>query len=236
MRKRTTAALGAVAVLVLAGAGCSDKGNVFSLEEGSCFQDPGASDVTDVETVDCEDPHFAEVFHTEDIESEGDDFPGDAVISQAATEACRGPAFEDFTGVPYGQEAALDVYELRPSEETWDAGDREIACMVVSLTPGEQLTGSAEGEGVPVEGGVVPPPEDGGVVPPAGEAGEPDQPPSIGDPALDALAQECFDGSGTACDDLFFQTEAGSPEKDYGNTCGGRFDASPGLCSTAIGG
>ncbi len=47
MRKRTTAtALGAVAVLVLAGAGCSE-GNVFSLEEGSCFQDPDTLEVSD---------------------------------------------------------------------------------------------------------------------------------------------------------------------------------------------
>ncbi|MBA2496117.1 MAG: septum formation family protein [Acidimicrobiia bacterium] len=235
MRKRTTAAaLGAVAVLVLAAAGCSDKGNVFSLEEGSCFQDPDTLEVSDVETVDCEDPHFAEVFHTEDIESEGDDFPGAAVIGQAVAEACQGSAFEDFTGVPYDQDSVFDVFALSPTEETWDAGDREIACSVVSLE-GEQLTGSAEGEGVPFEEGVEPPAEEGGVVPPAGEAGEPDQPPSIADPELEALAQECLDGSGTACDDLYVQTELGSVEEEYGATCGGRFDSSPGSCATAIG-
>jgi hypothetical protein len=158
VRKRTTAtALGAVAVLVLAGAGCSDKGNVFSLEEGSCFQDPGGSlEVSDVEIVDCEEPHFAEVFHNEDIDSEGDDFPGAAVISEQVSETCLGPAFEEFTGVPYVQDSVFDVYPLAPTEETWDAGDREITCSVMSLT-GEQLTGSAEGEGVPFEEGVVPP-------------------------------------------------------------------------------
>ncbi len=160
MRKRTTAtatAFGAVAVLVLAGAGCSDKGNVFSLEEGSCFQDPATLEVSEVETVDCEEPHFAEVFHSEDIDSEGDDFPGDAVISQQVSETCQGSAFEEFTGVPYEQDSVFDVFALSPTEETWDAGDREITCSVVSLTPGEQLTGSGEGEGVPFEEGVVPP-------------------------------------------------------------------------------
>lgn len=69
----------------------------------------------------------------------------------------------------------------------------------------------------------------------AGEAGDPDEPPSLDDPELDALAEECFEGSGQACDDLFFQTDVGSPEEEYGNTCGGRFDESPGLCAEAIG-
>lgn len=67
------------------------------------------------------------------------------------------------------------------------------------------------------------------------EAGEPDEPPSLDDPELEALAEDCFEGSGQACDDLFFQTDVGSPEEEYGNTCGGRFDESPGLCSEAIG-
>lgn len=101
MRKRITA-LGAVAVLVLAGAGCSE-GTVFSLEEGTCFQEPeNLSEVAEVETVDCDDRHFAEVFHVQEVEADGDDFPGDSVIAEQATEACLGEAFEDFTGVPFG--------------------------------------------------------------------------------------------------------------------------------------
>lgn len=236
MRKRTTtAALGATAVLVLAGAGCSEKGNVFSLDEGTCFQEPdNALEVAEVETVDCDDPHFAEVFHSQDVDSEGDDFPGASVISEQVSEACQGPAFEAFTGVAYEQDAVFDVFPLSPSEESWDAGDREITCSVVSLA-GDQLTGSAEGEGVPFdEGGAVPPTTPAGGAPPV--AGEADQPPSIADPELATLAQDCFDGSGTACDELFFDTEVGTPEEEYGNTCGGRFDASPGLCADAIGG
>jgi hypothetical protein len=69
----------------------------------------------------------------------------------------------------------------------------------------------------------------------AEEAGDPDVPPSIDDSELEDLADECFDGSGSACDELFFAAESGSEAEDYGNTCGGRFDGSPGLCATAIG-
>lgn len=67
------------------------------------------------------------------------------------------------------------------------------------------------------------------------EAGEADPPPAIDDAELEAFAQECFDGSGGACDDLYFRAEVGSAEEEYGNTCGGRFDSSPGLCATVIG-
>ncbi len=234
MRKRTTTvALGATTILLLAGAGCSDEGNVFSLEEGTCFQEPeNTSEVAEVETVDCDDRHFAEVFHVQEVEADGDDFPGDSVIAEQATEACLGEAFEDFTGVPFENDSAFGAFPLSPSEGSWDDGDREIVCSVISLQ-GEQLTGSAEGEGVPFgedEGGQAPPIEGGE------EAGEPTQPPDIADPAQAALAQECFDGSGSACDELFFATPVDSPEEEYGNTCGGRFDASPGLCADVIGG
>lgn len=77
--------------------------------------------------------------------------------------------------------------------------------------------------------------EDGSDASSDGEAGEADPPPSIDDAELEALAQECFDGSGGACDDLFFRADVDSEAEEYGNTCGGRFDESPGLCSTAIG-
>lgn len=226
MRKRTTAAIGATAVLVLVGASCSDDGNVFNLEVGSCFQEPGNSfEVADVETVDCEDPHFAEVYHTEDID--GDDFPGNASVATSRDEICSS-SFEDFTGVAFEIEANFDIYSLVPTEESWESGDREVACSITKLGGG-QLTGSAEGEGEPFEAGAPT------GAPTGAPPGEPDEPPALADPELASLADECFNGSGTACDDLFFATDIGSPEEQYGNTCGGRFDGSPGLCSTAIG-
>jgi hypothetical protein len=46
------------------------------------------------------------------------------------------------------------------------------------------------------------------------------------DPALDELAQECYDGDMQACDDLYAQSEADSLYELYGGTCAGRQDVS----------
>ena len=54
------------------------------------------------------------------------------------------------------------------------------------------------------------------------------------DPVLDAYYDGCTNGDGQACDDLYFQSPFGSAYETYGDTCGGRFGESPGLCSTAL--
>ncbi len=46
------------------------------------------------------------------------------------------------------------------------------------------------------------------------------------DPALDELAQGCYDGDMQACDDLYAQSEADSAYELYGGTCAGRQDVS----------
>lgn len=49
------------------------------------------------------------------------------------------------------------------------------------------------------------------------------QPTGLGnDPALNTLAQDCFNGEMQSCDDLFLQSELGSPYHEYGDTCAGR--------------
>ena len=51
------------------------------------------------------------------------------------------------------------------------------------------------------------------------------------DPTLDALWDACEAGSGTACDDLYFDSEFGSEYEAFGFTCGNRmelqFDCTP---------
>jgi hypothetical protein len=42
------------------------------------------------------------------------------------------------------------------------------------------------------------------------------------DPALDQLAQSCYDGDMAACDDLWRDSEAGSDYRNFGDTCAGR--------------
>lgn len=51
-------------------------------------------------------------------------------------------------------------------------------------------------------------------------------PENLGDNAeFDALADSCFEGNMTACDDLYIDTPVGSPYEAYAKTCGGRIDA-----------
>ncbi len=66
--------------------------------------------------------------------------------------------------------------------------------------------------------------------PPANAIPSPDLPPSGGDPGWEALAQDCYDGSMRACDNLADVTkEAGAPVYfDYGFSCGGRVRYSAG--------
>ncbi|MGI8528729.1 MAG: hypothetical protein ACR2KO_04550, partial [Geodermatophilaceae bacterium] len=44
------------------------------------------------------------------------------------------------------------------------------------------------------------------------------------DPALDKLAQECFEGVMDSCDSLFFESEIDSAYETYAETCGGRIE------------
>ncbi len=65
-----------------------------------------------------------------------------------------------------------------------------------------------------------------------GSAGEPD---GYGDDAeLDALWDACGGGDGDACDELFFSSPVGSAYEDFGDTCGGLFEAGSVLCSDEL--
>lgn len=54
------------------------------------------------------------------------------------------------------------------------------------------------------------------------------------DPDLDALWDACESGDGAACDNLYFQSEIDSEYEEFGDTCGHRFDQSPGYCKEAL--
>lgn len=65
---------------------------------------------------------------------------------------------------------------------------------------------------------------------------DPTDRPVTDDPDLRPLIDSCFGGLGSSCDALYFAADVGSPEYHWADTCGGRFEESPGLCSEAIGG
>ena len=56
------------------------------------------------------------------------DFPGDDSIYAQADELCTAES-ESFVGLPY-EESALYLNHVTPDEESWDAGERGVVCVV----------------------------------------------------------------------------------------------------------
>jgi hypothetical protein len=121
-------------------------GNVFELSVGDCYLAPDDPDeITDVEVVDCDEPHDHEVFHA--FELPDGEFPDDEAMVAAIEQECTGEAFTSYVGSEYAS-SEIFLSPLTPSEETWDTGDREVVCTgVLEPGSGEQLTGSFEASG-----------------------------------------------------------------------------------------
>ena len=119
-----------VAAVALVVAVACGSGNVFELKVGECFDDPENMDqVSDVELIDCEQPHDNEVYALFDM-PEGD-FPGVSVVEAAALEGCY-DAFEPYVGIDYAS-SVLDFNWLSPTPSSWEAGDQEIICIAYDL-------------------------------------------------------------------------------------------------------
>ncbi len=118
--------------------------DVFALEVGDCFDDPDEfGEIASVDVVPCSEPHDNEIFHTFDLPDGA--LPDTDAIDEAAFAGCL-PAFEQYVGASY-QESSLDISYLSPTAESWDRGDREIACLLYDLNL-EKLTGSMRGAGI----------------------------------------------------------------------------------------
>ena len=139
------AAIAIAATTVLSG--CSLLG-LESVEDmqvavGECIDDSvvseeEAADVGVLPTVDCAEPHDAEVYYVEDLTDE--EFPNDLTVR--AEDICY-EQYEPFIGGPY-EESNYWISSITPSWDTWEAGDRQVACLVVG-DEGERLTGSLKG-------------------------------------------------------------------------------------------
>ncbi|MCR4265409.1 M48 family metallopeptidase [Nitratireductor sp. ZSWI3] len=55
----------------------------------------------------------------------------------------------------------------------------------------------------------------------------PQEVPQIDDAALAEMAVQCHGGDMAACDRLYYESEGGSTEENYGNSCAGRFPGNP---------
>jgi Septum formation len=147
----SAAAMGA---LVLGLGACSDEpdrdesgaiteggdADVFQIEVGDCLSEQAAAtgEVSEVPVVPCEEPHDSEVYFSYTV-PDADTFPGDF---QEHVDAQCIPQFQTFVGVPY-ESSGLSLTWLEPTAESWDAGDRELLCIVAD--PAGGVTGTLEG-------------------------------------------------------------------------------------------
>lgn len=117
------------------------------VEAGDCINlvdpvDEGETTlVSTLEKVDCSTVHDAEAFAVFDLE--GDDWPGtDAVYSEGDT-GCF-DRFEGYVGINYLE--SVYFYEVyTPTADSWAAGDRAVACVIVD--PGGVLDKPVRGSG-----------------------------------------------------------------------------------------
>ncbi len=115
--------------------------DVFEMAVGDCLPDDSSAtgEVTEVPVVPCEEPHASEVFYSYIIE--GDELPDPTAMETIVNDQCLSN-FESFVGLPYDQ-SALTVTWLEPTAGSWDAGDRELLCIVAD--PAGGVTGSLAG-------------------------------------------------------------------------------------------
>ncbi len=91
--------------------------------------------------MDCSEPHLYEVYA--ETELSGDQLPDQATMDSEAESACLGTGYSDYVGVAF-EESEYGTTYLTPSQDTWDAGDRKISCLITSAD-GSEMTGSVKG-------------------------------------------------------------------------------------------
>lgn len=135
---RLAPAAALLGVLAVALSACGPgQGAVTALRPGQCVDQPASpTGVEEVEVVPCDDPHDLEVFAL--VELPEGPYPGADGRSQAAQEACN-ERFAAYVGVEPSA-SALATGFLVPTEEGWQAGDREVVCLLYE--PDTRLTGS----------------------------------------------------------------------------------------------
>ena len=116
----------------------SEEGDVSvgAVREGDCIDVPVADEIDSFTGIPCDAPHDAQVFSL--IQIAGEEFPGDVELIAQGESGCES-RFEGFAGIGY-QESEFFINLVRPSELSWERGDREIICLIVPEDGSEKLT------------------------------------------------------------------------------------------------
>ncbi len=115
-----------------------------ALHVGDCLVVAGLADqFREIPAVPCGEPHDAEVIYIFDM-PEGRF--NQAAIEAAATDACR-QAMNDYVGPTWDtvMDGDLQAHWFVPSDQSWRTGDREVNCLVATMSGDPTITGSAKG-------------------------------------------------------------------------------------------
>lgn len=102
---------------------------VVELDPGDCFDLPDEIDdeIRVVDTVDCDDPHEAEVVAASELNAERDlDYPGDEIAVSTAQQRCDAELA--------GESALLADFGIVPvvsNQEAWEALEGRYVCVAI---------------------------------------------------------------------------------------------------------
>ena len=109
-------------------AGCSATTGIDSLGVGDCFSGPEASavaiEVSEVDTVDCDDPHRYEMYAVKEMTNSS--FPGESQAADMADDFCLS-RFKSYVGLDYDN-SIYWISSIYPTSDSWSQGDRSIQC------------------------------------------------------------------------------------------------------------
>ncbi len=117
--------------------------SVYGMEVGDCLIGFDESETT-FTPVPCEEPHDVEVFV--DVDLPDGAFPGVDAVDAEAEQLCFGAPFTEYVGRSYNT-SAIFALQSRPTEETWNLGDRAINCLLTEEDGGVR-SGSLKDSGL----------------------------------------------------------------------------------------
>ncbi len=87
--------------------------------------------------VSCDKPHEGEVYAL--LPVSGATFPGQSTLRNEYEEKCMS-ALQTYSSKA-AEDSAYQIFVLYPTQETWDQGDRRVACLTIT---GDKRTGSVK--------------------------------------------------------------------------------------------
>ncbi|MGC0414882.1 septum formation family protein [Embleya sp. AB8] len=105
------------------------------LSPGDCISFVAGS--TDVDKVGCDTPHDGQ--HIQNVAMPDGTWPGEAAMDAQASELCKPITSPVIARQPQADQ--LTWLYIYPKESGWNAGDREVQCLVSYSADGKKLTG-----------------------------------------------------------------------------------------------